>query len=207
MRRLTFLACLLIGLAGCASSSLSPDQKAGIKRVSVANVKMPAKPTIFGEGAAGAFLLGGPLGIALANAGSDLPKLYAKQLGKNNVNVGAQLKADLEQQLRQKGFEVVSHDQPADAVVSAEVFQYGLTGDIFSSPPVRFPQLSVRVDLIKPSTGESIWRGTAALNVLPDVYKQLDARRIDEYLQEGQLLRQQVQKASGSIACVALSKL
>lgn len=207
MRRLALAVLMLLALAGCASAPLSADQKSAIKRVSIADVKMPAKPTIFGEGAATAFLLGGPLGLALNNAGSDLPTLYSKQLQKNNIDVAALFKEDLAQQLKQRGFDVVPYGQPADATVVAEVFQYGLTGDIFSSPPVRFPQLTVRVDLNKSGSNDQIWRGTASLNVLPDVYKQLEARRIDDYLQDGDLLRQQVQKASRLIAGVAMSNL
>lgn len=207
MRKLILIAGLVLGLTGCASTSLSPEQRTVIKRVSVAEVKMPAKPTIFGESAGAAFLLGGPLGLALSNAGGDLPTLYARQLQRNDIDVGALFKSDLEQQLRQRGFEVVPHGQAVDAYLAAEVVQYGLTGDIFSSPPVRFPQLSVQAGLFKASSQDKVWRGTASLNVLPDVIKQLEARRIDDYLQDGELLRQQVQKASRLIAGVALSRL
>lgn len=207
MRIFIVIVGFVLSLTGCASSSLSPEQRNLVRRVSVAEVKVPAKPTIFGERAGVAFLLGGPLGLALNNAGGDLPTLYAQQLQRNRIDVGAQFKADLEQQLRQRGFEVVPHGQPADAYLAAEIVQYGLTGDIFSSPPLRFPQLSVQADMVKTGSQEKIWRGTASLNVLPEVYQQLESRRIDEYLQDDELLRQQVQKTSRLIAGVALSRL
>lgn len=207
MRRFVLLTCLLLGLSGCASRQLTPDQKSSFKRVSVAAVKMPTKPTIFGENAAAAFLLGGPLGAALANAGSDIPTLYSQQLRKNNVDVAALLRADLAEQLKQRGFDVVPHGQPVDAILVPEIGQYGLTGDIFASPPVRFPQLSFQVDLNKFGSGDRIWRGGASVNVLPEAYRQLEARRIEEYLQDGGLLRQQVEKASKLMAEAAMAKL
>lgn len=206
MRCLVLSLWLLIGLAGCASPTLTPDERSSIGKVSIADVVMPSKPTIFGERAAASFLLGGPLGLAMTHAGSDLPTLYLEQLQKHHIDVAALFKADLTQQFRQHGLEVVPHGQSVDAVVVPEIVQYGLTGDIFSSPPVRFPQLSVRLDVIRSDNGQRLWRGSASLNVLPDVIKQLEARPIGDYLQDGELLRGQVEKASKLIAAEGMKR-
>lgn len=198
---------LALCLGGCASSALNADQRTAIRRVSIGEVKMPEKPTIFGESTAAGFLLGGPLGVALVNAGNDLPALYAKKLEASKVDVAALVRSDLANALRQQGFEVVAAGQPADARVVPHVLQYGLTGNVFATPPVRVPQLWLRIDLKKPASEEQIWWNFASVHVMPDILEKLEARRIDDYLQDGELLRTQVQKASKLVAEAAVSKL
>jgi hypothetical protein len=205
MRRLILAAFLLAGLAGCASN-LSSEQRNSIRRVSIADVKMPDKPTVIGGPMAVPALLGGPLGAALLQAASDLPTLYVQQLQKNGVDVAALFKADISQQLRLRGFQVVPHGDPVDAVFVPQVMQYGLVAVDLTST-TRIPLLVVRVDLNKSSNGERLWRGDVASNGEIDVNKQLAAKPIDEYMQNGELLRQEIRKTSRLIAGVTMAKL
>ncbi|TBO31446.1 hypothetical protein EYS42_09440 [Aquabacterium lacunae] len=207
MRILTTLLAVAIGLTGCASSKLAADQRSAIKRVSVAEPTMPEKPTVFGNGSGVGFLLGGALGVGLANAGNDLPTLYAQTLGKYNIDVAGIAKADLEAQLRKQGFTVVPQGQPADAVLQPKVQVYGLTGNIFSSPPVRFPQLCLRVDLVGASAQKPVWGQLACLHVMQDAIPQMDARSIEELLQNKALLDSEVHKASRLVTAEIFSKM
>ena len=207
MRRLWLSIVVLISLVGCASSKLASEQRSSIKRVSIAEVKMPEKPTILGESSAFGFLLGGPLGVALSNAGSNLPNFYSMQLKKSDIDIAKILTSDLTDELRRQGFDVVAQGQSADAVLHPLVIQYGLTGDPFSSPPVRVPQMWLRVDLKKPRTDENVWWNQGAIHIIPDAMKKLEARRIDDFFQDGELLRREVKKASQLATREALSKL
>ena len=207
MRKLLMILAVAIGLTGCASSKLSVEQRATIKRVSVADPIMPDKPTVFGSNSGVGFLLGGPLGVALANSGNDLPTLYVQTLQKYGINVAAIAKTDLEAQLRRQGFTVVPQGQAADAVLQPKVLQYGLTGDVFASPPVRFPQLWLRVDLLRASNNQQIWWNHAALHVMPEAFKQMDARLIEDLLQNQEMLNTEVRKASKLITDEIFSKM
>lgn len=207
MRTLMMILAVAIGLTGCASSKLAADQRAAVKRVSVADPAMPEKPTVFGNGSGVGFLLGGPIGVALANAGNDLPTLYTQTLSKYGIDVAGIAKADLEAQLRKQGFTVVPQGQPADAVLQPKVQVYGLTGDIFSSPPLRFPQLCLRVDMVGTSAQKQIWGQQGCLHVMPDAIKQMNARPIEELLQNKALLDSEVHKASRLITDDIFSKM
>jgi hypothetical protein len=207
MRKLMMILAVVIGLTGCASSKLSGDQRTAIKRVSIAEPVMPDRPTVFGNSSGVGFLLGGPLGVALANSGNDLPTLYTQTLQKYGINVAAIAKADLEAKLRMQGFTVVPQGQPVDAILQPKVLQYGLTGDLFASPPVRFPQLWLRVDLISASNDKQIWWNYGALHIMPDAIKKMDARSIEELLQNQELLNTEVRKASKLVTDEIFSKM
>lgn len=207
MRTVMMILALVAGLSGCASSKLATEQRSAIKRVSVTQPLMPEKPVVFGANSGVGFLLGGALGTALANAGNDLPSLYTQTLNKHGIDVAAIAKADLEAHLRQQGFTVVPHGQPVDAVLQPKVQAYGLTGDIFSSPPLRFPQLCLRVDLVGASTQQQVWGQLGCLHIMPDAIKQMDARQIDELLQNPSLLNSEIRKASRLVTTEIFSKM
>lgn len=64
MRFLTVLATAFLPLAltGCAAQKMSQEDRAALRRVSIATVQMPEKATVFGNNAGAGFLFGGPLG-------------------------------------------------------------------------------------------------------------------------------------------------
>jgi hypothetical protein len=206
--RAVVLLAFALALAGCASPKLSADQRASLKRLSIGQVQLPEKPTIFGEGAAAAFLMGGPIGLAMANSGSDAPTEFKKALERSKTDVAALVRHDLKSQLARKGFDVVdSADAKTDAVVAVQVIQYGLTGDIFSSPPVRVPALNVRVDFKHPKTGETIWSHWASVHVRKDIMDQLQSRSVAEYFTDQALLSGEFNKASRLVTAAAIEPL
>jgi hypothetical protein len=195
-------------LAGCASSPLSPEQRSAFQRVSIAKVEMPDKPTIFGEHAAATFLLTGPIGLAIAQGVSDLPTEFRKSLDKSHTDVSAILRADLERKLALKGFQVLPEGDPrAQVVLVPKVLQYGLTGDVFATPPVRVPAFWVRLDLQKPGTTQTLWWHFASVHANQAIFKQLDARPIADYFTDPVLLDRQFRKASDLVVDDVLSKM
>lgn len=206
--KMLLLVCFALLLAGCASSPLTAEQRSAYQRVSIAKVELPDKPTIFGEHAGAAFIFTGPLGLAIANGTSDLPTEFKKSLVKSQTDLAAILRHDLERKLARKGFEVVPEgDARATAVLVPKVLQYGLTGNIFATPPVRVPAFWVRLDLKKPGGSETLWWHYASVHVNESILKQLDARPIADYFSDPVLLDTQFRKASDLVTDDVLSKL
>lgn len=192
---------LTIAITGCASPKLSVEQRSAVKKVSIGKVELPEKPTIFGESAAGAFLLGGPLGLAITNAGSDVPAEFKKALDRSQTDVATLVSADLKLQLLKNGFEVLADGDPrADAILVPKVLQYGLTGSIFASPPVRVPALWLRVDLKQAKTGEILWWHWGSVHVTKGIIDQLEARSIADYFTKDELINSQFKKASALVS-------
>ena len=192
---------LTIAITGCASPKLSVEQRSAVKKVSIGKVELPEKPTIFGESAAGAFLLGGPLGLAITNAGSDVPAEFKKALDRSQTDVATLVSADLKLQLLKNGFEVLADGDPrADAILVPKVLQYGLTGNIFASPPVRVPALWLRVDLKQAKTGEILWWHWGSVHVTKGIIDQLEARSIADYFTKDELINSQFKKASALVS-------
>lgn len=197
-----------VSLTGCASSKLTTDQRAAFKHVSIGKVELPDKPTIFGGGSGLAFLLAGPIGLSIANAGSDVPTEFKKALERSGTDVSTLLRADLATRLAQSGFEVVADgDARANVVLETKVLQYGLTGDIFASEPVRIPALWIRIDLKKAGTNETLWWHWASVHAKKEIADQLESRLIPDYFTDGVLLRRNYEKASALVTEEALSKL
>lgn len=206
--KITLLLAFALLLAGCASSPLTSEQRAAYKRVSIAKVEMPEKPTIFGENAAAIFLFTGPLGTAIAQGVSDVPAEFQKSLAKSKTDVAAIFRQDLERKLAVKGFEVVPEGDPrANAVLVPKVLQYGLTGNIVATPPVRVPAFWVRVDLKKPGSTDTLWWHFASVHVNETIFKQLEARPIADYFTDPVLLDTQFKKASDLVTEDVLSKM
>jgi hypothetical protein len=184
-------------ITGCAAPKLSVDQRNSLKKVSIGQTELPEKPTIFGDSAAGAFLFGGPIGLAISNGGSDAPTEFKKSLERSKTDVVAIVREDIRLQLIRNGFEVVADsDAKADAVLVTKVLQYGLTGNIFTSPPVRVPALWIRIDFKKPKTEEIIWSQWASVHITKGILEQLEAKPVVEYFTNAELLNSQFRKAS-----------
>jgi hypothetical protein len=164
------LLALPLLLAACASPQLTGEQRAAIKRVSIAKVTMPEKALIIGDNAGAAFLVAGPIGMAIANGTSSLPVEFDKSLARSNTDVSGIVRADLERKLKAKGYQVVADGEGAvDAVVFPQVVQW-LTGNVFSSPPVRFPALGVRVELKKPGAPDKFWSRYASVHISEKIF-------------------------------------
>lgn len=207
-KRALLLLALPLLLAACASPQLTGEQRAAIKRVSIAKVEMPEKALIIGDNAGAAFIFAGPIGLALANGTSSLPVEFDKSLARSNTDVPGIVRADLERKLKAKGYQVVTEGEGAvDAVVVPQVVQYGLTGNVFSSPPVRFPALGVRIELKKPGAPDKFWSRYASVHISEKIFAQLDARPMTEYFSDPVLLNTQFRKASDLVAEEVLSGL
>lgn len=196
-----------LALVGCASPTLSPDQRHAIKRIGIAEVSMPGRAMVLSDKAGAAFLLGGPIGIAVANSSSDLPTEYARLLDRNGIDVAALVRADLQAQLTRQGFEVVAQGQPSDAVLVTKVLQYGLTGYPFAAEPVRVPALWLRVELKRPGSDDTLWWHWASVHVTPGILDQLEQRPVRDYFDDASMLERQVRKASRLVTEAALSKM
>lgn len=207
-KRVLLLLVLPLLLAACASPQLTGEQRAAIKRVSIAKVEMPKTALIIGDNAGAAFIFGGSIGLALANGTSSLPVEFDRSLTRSNTDLPSIVRADLERKLKAKGYQVVAEGEGAvDAVFFPRVVQYGLTGNVFSSPPVRFPVLGLFVELKKPGAQDKFWSGGASVHVNEKIFSQLDARPMTEYFRDPVLLNTQVRKASDLIADEVLSRL
>jgi hypothetical protein len=191
-------------LSACASTSISPQDRSSLKRVTIAPVVLPKKPVIFKASSGVAFVIAGPLGIALTNGTSDLPTAYQDLLAKNKIDVAAIIHAELKAQLRAKGIEVVDNESQADAVLSVQMLQYGLTGDVFSSK--RFPQYWAKFRLAK-RNGDVIWKNWGAAHVSQDVIKQVEARPIPDYFNDPKFLDSQIRKVTRIISTSVISNL
>lgn len=191
-------------LFGCVSASISPEDRTSLKRVTIAAIELPEKPVVFGPGSGGAFVLAGPLGLAIAQGSSDLPTAYKQTLAQNRIDVAAYIKAELTSQLRSKGIEVVENATQADAVMSIQVLQYGLTGNVFSDN--RFPQLWANFKLTK-QNGGVIWKNMGAAHISENVQKQVEARPIPDYFNDPKFLDSQIRKVNKIIIMLVTSTL
>jgi hypothetical protein len=206
MKSLRALTLVIIAglLSACASTNISPEERLALKRVNIAPIVLPKKPVVFSAGSGAAFIIAGPLGVALASGASDLPTAYKELLAKNKIDVAAIIHAELKTQLQAKGFEVVDNENQADAVLSVQMLQYGLTGDAFSSE--RFPQYWAKFRLTK-RNGGVIWKNWDAAHISKDVVKQVEARPIPDYFNDPKLLDSQIRKVTRIISVSVTSTL
>lgn len=188
-----FLLFLALSLVGCATTSISQADRQALKRVNIAPIALPEKPTIIAPGAGIGFLIAGPIGIALVNGASDLPTAYKEHLAKNNIDINALILSEVRSRLRAKGIEVVEQPGEADAVLNVGVLQYGLTGTVFSND--RFPQFWAIFRLLKPN-GDVIWKDYAAAHVSAEIQKQVESRPIPDYFNEPAFLEKQIRKVT-----------
>ncbi len=191
-------------LSACATTNISPEERLSLKRVSIAPVVLPKKPVIFKAGSGVAFVIAGPLGVALTNGASDLPTAYKELLAKNKIDVAAIIHAELKAQLQAKGFEVGDNENQADAVLSVQMLQYGLTGDVFSSK--RFPQYWANFRLTK-RDGKVIWKKMGAAHISQEVIKQVEARPIPDYFNDPKFLDSQIRKVTRIVSTSVTSNL
>lgn len=206
MKSLRTLSLVILAglLSACVSASISPDERSALKRVSIAPVVLPEKPVVFKASSGAAFVIGGPLGVAIANGTSDLPTAYKQLLADNRIDVAAIIRGELKTQLQAKGIEVVDDESKADAVLSVQMLQYGLTGDVFSGK--RFPQYWANFRLTKRS-GDVIWKNMGAAHGSQEVIKQVEARPIPDYFNDPKFLDSQIRKVTRIVTASATSTL
>lgn len=206
MKSLRVLSLVIVAalLSACVSSGISPNERSALKRVSVAPIVLPEKPVVFSSGTGTAFAIAGPLGIALTSGMSDLPTAYKQLLAQNRIDVAAIIRAELKTQLQAKGTEVVDSESQADAVLSVQMLQYGLTGDVFSGK--RFPQYWANFRLTK-RNGDVIWKNMGAAHGSQEVIKQVEARPIPDYFNDPKFLDSQIRKVTRIVTASATSTL
>ncbi len=193
-----------LSLIGCASVNIAPEERTALKRVNVAAIELPDKPVVWGPSSGGTFVLTGALGLAIAQGISDLPAAYKQTLAKNRIDVAAYIKTELRNQLVSKGIEVVESPGQADAVMSIQILQYGLTGDVISD--TRFPQLWANFKLTK-RNGDVIWKNMGAAHISQNVQKQVEARPIPDYFNDPKFLDSQIRKVHRIVIAEAIRSL
>jgi hypothetical protein len=206
MKVLRVLSVLAVAsfLFGCASPKISTEERAALKRVIVAAVELPDKPVILAPVSGGAIFFG-VLGVVIEQGMSpDYSTVYKKVLEQNQINIAADIKAELKNQLISRGIEVVEDASQADAVMNIEVFRYGLTGDMSSDN--RFPQLWATFKLTK-RNGDVIWKNTGAAHILKEVQQQVEARPIPDYFNDPKFLDSQIKKVTKIIVMSVTSTL
>jgi hypothetical protein len=195
------IAIIAFLLFGCASSGMSPEERSALNRVSIASFGMPEKPTIITSGTGTAFALTGAVGVAIASGASDLPTAYKQTLAQNRIDIPAYIRAELKSQLKAKGIEVVDNASQADAVLSVQVTDYGLTGGMFSDK--RLPLWWANFALTK-RDGRVIWKNTDGVRISFDVLKKIEGRPIPEYFNDPKMhentIRQVTQMIVASVA-------
>lgn len=202
--RIIFLTLLAVFIGGCTSMKMSEQERSNLKRVNIAAVKLPEKPTVFSGNAGVGFLLAGPIGVAIANGSTDLPTAYRDHLAKNKIDIAEGIKSEFRSQFKQKGIEVVATEAEADAVLVVEVLQYGLTGNVFASE--RFPQLWANLKM-KNRKGEVIWKEMIAAHGSEAVVKNVTARPIPDYFNDPALLQSKIKQVNEILTASALSGL
>lgn len=191
-------------LTGCTSMKMSVHDRQSLKRVNIASIQLPEKPTVITPSAGIGFLLAGPIGIAIANGTSDLPTAYKDLLAKNKIDITEGIKTEFRSQLKLKGIEVVASEADADAALVVEVLQYGLTGSVFSSD--RFPQLWANLKL-KKRNGDVIWKEMIAAHISQEVMKKVEARPIADYFNDRALLESHIKLVNEILVASAVSAL
>lgn len=191
-----FLLFLALTLVGCGTASLSRTDRQALKRVTIAPITMPEKPTIIAPGAAIGFLIAGALGSAIVNGTSDLPAAYQEHLEKNKIDINALTLNAVKTSLRAKGIEVVEQVAQADAVLNVAVAHGLLAVNAFRSD--RFTQFSASLKLTKPN-GDVIWKDYAAAHLSTEIQKQLEHHPIPDYFNDPAMLEEQVRKVIGMV--------
>lgn len=184
-------------LGGCATQTLDAQKKASIRTVAIAkDVELRERPTVFGDKAGGAFLLGGALGAALEQGASSLPDQFLQAMAAEKVDVRSVLRTEVTRQLTAKGYQVVEDESRADAVVRLRILNYGLTKDLFDAQAPSMPLLVVRAHLVEPRTGSELWWGHLASNTDAPIHAALDKYPVQQFLQNRSLLRSGFEKIS-----------
>lgn len=202
--RFLLLVVVVVVLGGCASMKMSAADRANLKRVYIAEIRLPEKPTILAPSAGVGFLLAGPIGVAIANGATDLPSAYKDLVARNQIDIAGGIKRAFQSRLNAKGIHVVATEAEADASLVVEVLHYGLTGTIFSGE--RFPQLWAKVRLTNRS-GEVIWKQMMAAHVSQDVIKNVEARPISGYFEDRTFLEHQIGKVTDILVESAVDTL
>lgn len=196
-RKMALLLAAPLLLAACASTPMSAENKASIRKVAIARqVDMPERPIVFGSGAGGAFLLGGMVGTAINQKASELPEQFVQVMATQRISVPDLVRQALAEQLKSKGFEVVGEEAQPDAVLKATIQNYGLTGNILSSEDKRFPLLAARFAMVRRNSDQVIWKQVVATNTLPEIMNQQEQRPLADYFQDGALLRREQEKVA-----------
>jgi hypothetical protein len=163
-------------------------------------VEMPEKPTVYGSGAVGAFLLAGPLALAAAQGMSDLPSQYKLALATHKVEVGELTRRALATQLKAKGFEVVEREDQADAILKVRVHAYGLTKTSLSSDE-RVATMTTQVDLVRRTAADQVmWRQTVNSAGLIEIIDKQEKHSISEFFNDGPLLKREQEKLTSLLA-------
>ena len=195
-------ALLALALIACATK-MSQQDRLALKRVSIGAIELPEKPYVLAPGSGGAALVGGALGMALANSSSDMPTALKNYAAKNNIDVSVYLRRELVSQLGSKGIEVVDGNR-GDAVLVVQVLQYGLTGPFNSDD--RFPFVQLRPSLMS-NKGERIWLGYAASHLMESKTTGVEPRPVPDFFKDPKLLDREFRKVTNIVVSSATKDL
>jgi uncharacterized lipoprotein YajG len=154
---LSVIAASLLSLGGCATS-LSVQQKAAIRTISIEPVELNPKPMVAGEGMGVAALVAGPLGVLATQGSADVSTTF-KTIVEKQVDVSALIRQTAQAELQRKGYKVAEAGQKADARLTIKG-GYAL-GLVSFTGNERAAATTVNVELIETSTGKSIYRKVA----------------------------------------------
>ncbi len=198
------LAISLLALAGCATS-LDAQQKAAIRTVSLEPLEMAPKPMVATPGMGMAALLGGGLGIMLAQNGSDVQTTF-KAIVERQVDVPSEIRRATKAEMQRKGYQVVEAGQPADARLTIKA-NYAL-GLISLTGDDRAAGTTVNVDLIRTRDGKSIYRKVAmGLNLDAAQRAKLRVAPFAQWFKDDALVAEQFKLVPGFVVIEGLSGL
>lgn len=151
---LSVLAASLLGLGGCATS-LSEQQKAAIRTISIDAVELNPKPLVAGEGMGLAAVLAGPAGILATQGSADVSATFKARVEKQ-VDVAALIRQTAQAELQLKGYQVVQAGQAANARLTIKggyaLGLNSLTGN------ARAAATTLNLELLDTTTGKSLYR-------------------------------------------------
>ena len=165
LRYTTLLGILFASLFlhGCATMSLTQENRVKIKMVNISNKITAPKNIIYvGSKDAGSALgtaIGGVIGDAVsAGMSSNVESRIIEYQQKNNIDIKEIVKAEfIEEMASASVFDIKSGSQSkSDATVELEIYTYGLVGKTVFSTELR-PQLGVRAKLVD-AHGKVLWK-------------------------------------------------
>jgi hypothetical protein len=205
--RITRALCLVLApclLLACAWKGLSPDDRASVRRVYVAPIELP-DPQVPRSFIGAAALLGGPVGILLANAHNDGPATYKSHLAANHIDFRAYVDANVRAELRRKGFALVTDPSQADATLTVIVRMWGLspTSLVLAS---YITDLSLFMEL-RGRERELLFRDYFQVGVDTSVRSQLPERSVQEFLGDRNLLDGSLRTCSSLVVAKVMQNL
>lgn len=204
MKILRVVTTILIasGLVSC-TVAVSPKERAALKRIYVAPVRLPAEPKVFRDPSRPILVARGPLDTLIGGYQLE-PVSYMHLLQKNKIDIAAYIQTELRNQLSAKGIQSVDNPDEVDAVLRVRIDHYGISPPFASTGYV--PYFSALFNLTR-HNGGVIWRDWTGVGVQKKVAKEVKSYPLSDYLNDPQLLDRQIRNVNRVVISFMLDTL